>query len=87
MGGVLLFSSFEGSISESHMKKIFLNIDNIGESKTFGLKQRRAPDPLLVTENQHILTKHHPIRTNYIFQTSFSNKGKSFACLSLFCIT
>lgn len=37
MGGVLLFSSFEGSISESHMQNICLNTDNIGGSKTFQL--------------------------------------------------
>lgn len=36
MGGVLLFSSFEGSISESHMKKNSI-INNIGDTEIFQL--------------------------------------------------
>lgn len=54
MGGVLLFSSFEGSISKSHMKKIFLNIDNIGDNEVYQLTKISIWSPLSDSKSKHM---------------------------------
>lgn len=53
MGGVLLFSSFEGSISELHMKNIFLNTDDTGDSKTFQFTKNSVQSPLSDGKPKH----------------------------------
>lgn len=79
MGGVLLFSSFEGSISELHMKNIFLNIDNIGDCKTLHLTKNIVQSPLSDGKSKHgrnIMRCHH-------IGTFLSTKGNSIGCFTL----
>ena len=53
MGGVLLFSSFEGSISESHMKKKNSIINNIGDTEIFQLT-KNFQSPLSGGKSKHM---------------------------------
>lgn len=54
MGGVLLFSSFEGSISESHMKKKKNSIiNNIGDTEIFQLT-KNFQSPLSGGKSKHM---------------------------------
>lgn len=53
MGGVLLFSSFEGSISESHMKKKNSIINNTGDTEIFQLT-KNFQSPLSGGKSKHM---------------------------------
>ena len=53
MGGVLLFSSFEGSISESHKEKKISIINNIGGTEIFQLT-KNFQSPLSGGKSKHM---------------------------------